>query len=131
MKNFEMALVGDNQGRIRDIYRGIGDIWHNFCNEIVPLTEIFCVTVVCRGTQNLIATARSPCYYRMQNSRFSGEHSVQHRRQCRRKDSYITIDLSAPTKKGSLSLLASTEGEVQMRDSGLRLQLYLYKLVGA
>lgn len=43
----------------------------------------------------------------------------------------ITIDLSAPPKKGSSSLLASTEGEVQMRDSGLRLQLYLYKLVGA
>jgi hypothetical protein len=41
----------------------------------------------------------------------------------------ITIDLSAEPRKGSL--IASTEGEVQMRDSGLRLQLYLYKLVGA
>lgn len=42
----------------------------------------------------------------------------------------ITIDLDAKTKEGSPTLLASTEGEVQMRDSGLRLQLYLYKLIG-
>ena len=44
---------------------------------------------------------------------------------------HITIDLRREEVRKGKVIIASTEGEVEMRDSGLRLQLYLYRLSAA